>query len=97
MRSDSITSTILHHRIRGASILSGLLLSFGGNYLVTPMPVQARETYSKSVVTGIEYYDYETGDGDGAKIGDKVSIRYKGRLAGRQGWVYDDTFNEVGV
>jgi FKBP-type peptidyl-prolyl cis-trans isomerase len=55
---------------------------------------QARTEYSRSVGTGIEYYDYKVGDGAAPKVGDKVVFNYKGRLAGRQGWIYDDTFVE---
>lgn len=50
------------------------------------------DIYSKSIQTGIEYYDYSNGDGPSAQTGSKVSLNYKGRLAGRQGWIYDDTF-----
>jgi FKBP-type peptidyl-prolyl cis-trans isomerase len=56
--------------------------------------LQARPEYSRSVGTGIEYYDYKIGDGASPKVGDKVVFNYKGRLAGRQGWIYDDTFVE---
>ena len=52
-----------------------------------------RSSYSRSP-SGIEYYDYRPGYGDNVKIGDKISFNYKGRLLGRQGWVFDDTFEE---
>lgn len=52
-----------------------------------------RPKYSRSS-TGIEYYEYKVGDGPAAKYGDKIVWNYKGRLAGRQGWVFDDTFQE---
>ena len=56
----------------------------------------ARESgtqYARSS-SGIGFYDYKEGDGAEPKMGDKISFNYKGRLAGRQGWVYGDTFPE---
>lgn len=47
--------------------------------------------YTKSA-TGVEYYDYKIGDGQEAHIGDKVSMNIKGYLAGRQGWLYENTY-----
>mmetsp|Transcript_8289 Transcript_8289/g.8445 ORF Transcript_8289/g.8445 Transcript_8289/m.8445 type:complete len:177 (+) Transcript_8289:276-806(+) len=52
--------------------------------------MQKNTIYQKSK-TGIEYYDYTIGDGKTPSMGDKISFHYKGRLAGRQGWIYDDT------
>jgi hypothetical protein len=49
------------------------------------------DDYQKSS-SGIEYYDYKVGDGRVIKKGDRVVLDYKGRLAGRQGWLYEDTF-----
>ena len=51
----------------------------------------ANPSYIRSPTTGIEFYDYKTGDGESVTYGSKVVFHYKGRLAGRQGWVYDDT------
>lgn len=48
--------------------------------------------YTKSS-TGLEYYDYRIGDGEEARVGDKVTINVKGYLAGRQGWLYEDTYS----
>ena len=53
-----------------------------------------RPVYSRSPSTGIEYYDYRIGDGADVKMGDKISFNYKGRLLGRQGWIFDDTFQD---
>jgi hypothetical protein len=50
--------------------------------------------YTKSRSTGIEFYNYKNGDGPEAKMGDRVVFNYKGRLAGRQGWIYADTFTD---
>jgi hypothetical protein len=58
--------------------------------------VSSSSQYVHSSGTGIDFYDYQTGDPGSknyAKLGDKITLNYKGRLAGRQGWIYDDTFN----
>mmetsp|Transcript_10780 Transcript_10780/g.10408 ORF Transcript_10780/g.10408 Transcript_10780/m.10408 type:complete len:229 (+) Transcript_10780:176-862(+) len=56
-------------------------------------PKVVSKEYVKST-TGIEYYDYTIGDGPIATFGDKVVYNYKGRLAGRQGKIFEDTFAE---
>ena len=43
--------------------------------------------------SGLEYYDYKLGEGIEAHLGDKVSVNVKGYLAGRQGWLYENTFD----
>jgi hypothetical protein len=72
-----------------ASPLTSLVLS------ADPYPQYAKSS------TGIEYYDYTLGDDCDdssekctAKMYDRVVFRYKGRLAGRQGWIFADTIND---
>lgn len=62
-----------------------------GSFAPTIAYANENAKYLKSH-TGIEYYDYRVGDGPDVKNGDKVIFNYKGRLAGRQGWIYDDTY-----
>jgi len=55
--------------------------------------------YTKSA-SGLEYYDYSrpsststTASSQEVKKGDRVVLNVKGYLAGRQGWLFLDTFN----
>ena len=86
--------------LKSSAVAAASFLSFATVYnhhfaLLSVPPVQAvvrnDVQYIKSS-TGLEYYDYRIGDGEEARIGDKVSINVKGYLAGRQGWLYEDTY-----
>ncbi|KAJ1438777.1 hypothetical protein B484DRAFT_444386 [Ochromonadaceae sp. CCMP2298] len=66
-----------------------------------PLPQVVSSAYAKSdnslytkSASGIEFYDYAIGEGANAKMGDKVAVNAKGFLAGRQGWLYLDTYAE---
>eukprot|EP01041_Mallomonas_annulata_P004371 gene4371-8704_t len=56
-----------------------------------PLDSAAVESLYRKSTSGVEYYDYVIGDGISPAYRDKVVFHYKGRLAGRQGWIYDDT------
>lgn len=59
------------------------------------VPVFAKgdsSSYVKSG-TGVDFYDFNIGDGADAKVGDKVTLNIKGFLAGRQGWVFLNTYD----
>ena len=94
----AMTSAWSPRRVVAAVCASGLF-SFSSGPLMNAAhaatePDDGRPRYTRSVATGIDFYEYKIGDGPTVKSGDKVSLNYKGRLAGRQGWVYDDTFQE---
>lgn len=79
----------VHFSRKPTSILSVLTLSCT---LMGSIPcVNAVEAPYLKSSTGIVFYDYKIGDGISPVQGDKITFHYKGRLAGRQGWVYDDT------
>ena len=96
-----LSSPLLFQRRVVASVTSGLLFSLGVHTSTTTaasaMPPDDRPKYSQSPTTGIQYYEYRLGEGPDVKEGSKVSLNYKGRLAGRQGWIYDDTFGREPV
>ena len=41
---------------------------------------------------GLKFVDIREGSGEEVKVGDKVSFHYIGRLAGRQGKPFEDTY-----
>jgi FKBP-type peptidyl-prolyl cis-trans isomerase FkpA len=66
-----------------------------------PLPQVVSSVHAKSdsnlytrTASGVEFYDYAVGEGAEAKVGDKVAVHAKGFLAGRQGWLYLDTYAE---
>lgn len=54
-------------------------------------------SYAKSFDTGLEYYDYPQSKSEGPPVvkGDKVKLNIRAYLAGRQGWIYIDTFKST--
>ncbi|EKX49453.1 FKBP-type peptidyl-prolyl cis-trans isomerase [Guillardia theta CCMP2712] len=47
--------------------------------------------------TGLKFVDIRAGSGEEVKVGDKVSFHYIGRLAGRQGKPFEDTYSDEPV
>ncbi|CAL5366820.1 unnamed protein product [Camellia sinensis] len=45
---------------------------------------------------GVKALDFRIGDGDLPFDGDQVAIHYYGRLAAKQGWCFDSTYNHKG-
>lgn len=102
MRNSSWPSALLLLLLLGAertSRVSGLrrFLSgrhiaalLGGTFLVSPS--HAENVYRTSA-SGIEFYDAKVGEGRPVAAGDRAVIDFRGRLIGRQGWIFEDTFS----
>lgn len=91
---------------RGASVLSSSPSKSEGtslSYMFRPHAVNAMErngvTYTKSALQGLEYYDYPAKSSSKplpvVSRGKNVVLNVRGYLAGRQGWIFLDTFNSA--
>lgn len=91
---------------RGASVLSSSPSKSEGtslSYMFRPNAANAMErngvTYTKSALQGLEYYDYPAKSSSKplpvVSRGKNVVLNVRGYLAGRQGWVFLDTFNSA--
>jgi hypothetical protein len=82
-------------QICGAALLS--LTTLAPPIIAAPSGASFGPTpsYSKSP-SGLEFYEYKApseSEGPAAKQGDRVLLNMRAYLAGRQGWMYLDTFN----
>ena len=62
----------------------------GGSLLVSSS--HAEDMYRTSS-SGIEYYDARVGEGRHVTAGDRAVIDFRGRLIGRQGWIFENTYS----
>ncbi|CAI9090493.1 OLC1v1025272C1 [Oldenlandia corymbosa var. corymbosa] len=77
-----------------------LAASFSGltKFLIDPLPCWSEPTTKQGFVElpdsgGVKALDLRIGDGDIPVDGDKVAIHYYGRLAAKQGWRFDSTYD----